>query len=48
MFFLKRARLHMPAYEKHLAEGDLEKLWAYVRWLRDPAAMPDSAGVTSF
>jgi len=48
MFFLRRARLHMPAYEKHLAPGDLERLWAYVSWLRTPAARPDSAGVTAF
>jgi len=47
-FFLKRANLHMRAYEKHLAPGDLEALWAYVRWLRTPAARPDSAAVTSF
>jgi len=48
MFFLRRARLHMPAYEKHLVPGDLEKLWAYVSWLRTPDAKPDSAGVTAF
>jgi mono/diheme cytochrome c family protein len=48
MFFLKRARLHMPSFERHLADGDLKKLWAYVQWLRSPAAKPDSAGVTSF
>src|SRR5262245_50135121 len=48
MFFLKRARLRMPAYEKHLADGDLAAIWAYVRWLRTPAAKPDSASVTSF
>ena len=48
MFFLKRARLHMPSFERHLADGDLEELWAYVQWLRSPAARPDSAGVTSF
>jgi hypothetical protein len=47
-FFLKRANLHMRAYEKHLAPGDLEALWAYVRWLRTPGARPDSAAVTSF
>ena len=47
-FFLKRARLHMPAFEKHLAEGDLAALWAYVRWLRQPGSRPDSASVTSF
>lgn len=47
-FFLDRARLHMPAYERHLADGDLEALWAYVQWLRSPEARPDSASVTSF
>ena len=47
-YFLKRARLHMPAFERHLASGDLAALWAYVRWLRSPAARPDSADVTSF
>lgn len=47
-FFLRRAALHMPAYEKHLEPGDLEALWAYVRWLRSPEARPDSASVTSF
>jgi mono/diheme cytochrome c family protein len=33
-FFLERAVLKMPAYERHLAPGDVEALWAYVRWLR--------------
>ncbi len=33
-FFLKRAALHMPSFEKHLAPGDLNALWAYVGWLR--------------
>jgi mono/diheme cytochrome c family protein len=47
-FFLERARLRMPAYERHLVAGDLEALWAYVQWLRSPAASPDSAEVTSF
>ena len=47
-FFLERANLKMPAYEKHLKPGDLEALWAYVRWLRSPASKPDSAEVTAF
>ena len=47
-FFLERARLRMPAYERHLQPGDLEALWAYVRWLRSDAAAPDSAEVTAF
>jgi len=33
-FFLDRAALHMPAFEKHLAPGDVSAMWAYVRWLR--------------
>ena len=47
-FFLERARLEMPAYERHLRAGDLEALWAYVTWLRSPEAAPDSADVTAF
>ena len=39
---------HMPAFEKHLAAGDLAALWAYVGWLRSAEARPDSAAVTSF
>lgn len=38
--FLDRAALHMPAYERHLAPGDLAALWAYVGWVRSPAAEP--------
>jgi mono/diheme cytochrome c family protein len=33
-YFLHRAGLHMPGYRKHLAAGDVDALWAYVRWLR--------------
>jgi hypothetical protein len=47
-FFLERSTLRMPAYERHLQPGDLEALWAYVQWLRSPAARPDSAAVTAF
>jgi len=36
-FFVRRAAVVMPAYEKHLEPGDLDLLWAYVRWLRSPA-----------
>ena len=45
MFFLRRARLHMPAFEDHLAEGDLDALWAYVQWLRSDAALPEAADI---
>jgi mono/diheme cytochrome c family protein len=33
-FFLRRATLKMPAYEKHLTPEDVPSLWAYVTWLR--------------
>jgi mono/diheme cytochrome c family protein len=35
-FFLKRARLHMPAFRDHLEPGDIQAIWAYVQWLRTP------------
>jgi mono/diheme cytochrome c family protein len=34
MFFLRRAVLRMPAYEKHLQPADVPAMWAYVTWLR--------------
>lgn len=46
--FLERAELRMPAYERHLQPGDLTALWAYVQWLRSPAAAADSAAVEGF
>ena len=36
-FFLRRAVLKMPAYEKHLDPNDVPALWAYVTWLRSEA-----------
>ena len=33
-FFLDHAVLRMPAYREHLSAGDVDALWAYVRWLR--------------
>jgi mono/diheme cytochrome c family protein len=33
-YFVKHAILKMPAYEHHLATGDVPALWAYVTWLR--------------
>jgi mono/diheme cytochrome c family protein len=35
-YFLRRADLHMPRFEKHLEPGDVNLLWAYVQWLRSP------------
>jgi mono/diheme cytochrome c family protein len=37
-WFLNRAVLRMPAYERHLKPGDVDALWAYVQWLRSDAA----------
>ena len=42
-FFLRRAVLKMPAYEKHLEPDDVPALWAYVTWLRSEASR-ESAG----
>ena len=33
-YFLRRAVIHMPGFERQLLPGDVEALWAYVRWLR--------------
>jgi mono/diheme cytochrome c family protein len=35
-YFLDRAVLKMPAYRTQLEPGDLDALWAYVQWLRQP------------
>jgi len=37
-FFLRRAAVKMPAYERHLRDGDVPALWAYVTWLRSGAS----------
>jgi mono/diheme cytochrome c family protein len=34
-WFLERGTVAMPAYDRFLAPGDLDALWAYVEWLRD-------------
>ena len=31
---VKPAPVKMPAFEKHVAPGDVEALWRYVAWLR--------------
>src|SRR5262245_43030497 len=47
-YFLRRAALKMPAYERHLEPGDVAALWAYVAWLRSPSTrMPDAGEGTS-
>ncbi len=32
--FLDRAAVRMPAFERHLRPGDVDALWAWVRWMR--------------
>jgi mono/diheme cytochrome c family protein len=39
-YFLARGALRMPAFRRHLEPGDLDALWAYVRWLRSPDGRP--------
>ncbi|MGH7680616.1 MAG: c-type cytochrome [Candidatus Eiseniibacteriota bacterium] len=39
-FFLRRGRLHMPAYRVHLESNDVDALWAYVTWLRTNPKAP--------
>ena len=34
MYFLRRAAVHMPPFDRFLKPGDLDALWAYVQWLR--------------
>jgi mono/diheme cytochrome c family protein len=41
-WFLRRAALKMPAFERHLEPGDLDALWAYVTWLRASGTRPVS------
>ena len=36
LFFIRRATLKMPPFERHLEPGDVEALWAYITWLRTP------------
>jgi len=36
-FFLRRAAVKMPAFDRFLEPGDLDALWAYVEWLRASA-----------
>jgi mono/diheme cytochrome c family protein len=38
-FFLERATIRMPAYRRFLRPGDLDTLWAYIRWLRTSPAV---------
>jgi len=37
-FFLRRAVLKMPAFQKHTEAADVSVLWAYVTWLRSEAS----------
>jgi len=44
-YFLHRAVVKMPAYEDHLAPGDVPALWAYVNWLREEGSRTSAAPV---
>ena len=39
-FFLRRQKTPMPAYEESLSDNQLDKLVAYIQWLRSPASRP--------
>lgn len=39
-YFLERAAVRMPAFERFLEPGDVDALWAYVEWLRAQDAEP--------
>ena len=39
-YFLERAGVRMPAFERFLEPGDVDALWAYVEWLRAQNAEP--------
>jgi len=47
-WFLDRAVLRMPAYGRHLKPGDVDALWAYVRWLNSDAAELPGYGTNAF
>ena len=36
-YFMKRQIITMPAYDKRLSKEEIDKLIAYIRWLRNPA-----------
>jgi len=44
-YFLHRAVVKMPAYEKHLDENDVTALWAYVTWLRSAVSHSSAAPI---
>lgn len=37
-WFLKRQKVHMPAYEGQITEEEYQAIAAYIRWLRTPSA----------
>ncbi len=41
-FFLKRASVKMPPFQRHLEPGDVDALWAYITWLRTPGPKPEA------
>jgi mono/diheme cytochrome c family protein len=43
-YFLKRAPVKMRPYRGHLEPGDVDALWAYVRWLRGGSGAAAAGG----
>jgi mono/diheme cytochrome c family protein len=39
-YFVSRAAIHMPPFERFLEPGDMAALWAYVEWLRTASTVP--------
>lgn len=42
-FFLNRANLQMPAFRGTLSDKDVDALWQYVQWLREPGPASNSS-----
>jgi mono/diheme cytochrome c family protein len=43
-FFLRRAVLKMPAFERHLGPADVDTLWRYLQWSRTPGHAVNRGG----
>jgi mono/diheme cytochrome c family protein len=42
-FFIGRATVKMPAFERHLEPSDVDALWAYVLWFRSQSPEQDAS-----
>jgi hypothetical protein len=41
-FFLRRPAIRMPAYESRVSDDEVERIVAYIRWLRRGEPKPSS------